>query len=91
MFGCQVKLVTFSANILKDDEVISRCTLYTLHMHAILFIPVQLTPAMVPLEHCELLGRHSCILPSVPLQFTPKSCEDDTAMLSGTPSADSSG
>lgn len=46
---------------------------------------------MVRLEHCKTLTSwQSWILPSVPLQVTSKGCEDDTAMLRGTPKAASS-
>ena len=56
-----------------------------------MYIPVQLTPAMVRLEHCKTLTSwQSWILPSIPLQVTSKGCEDDTAMLRGTPKAASS-
>ena len=52
-----------------------------------IYIPVQLTPAIIPVEHVEdsLSILHSCMLSSDPSQDTSMDCEDETAMLSGIP------
>ena len=58
-----------------------------IYKHMYTYIPVQLTPAMIPVEHAEnsLLISHCCMFSSGPLQDTSMDCEDETAMLSGIP------
>jgi len=41
---------------------------------------------MVPVEHCKnFTSWHCCMLSSDPIQFTSMGCDDETAMLVGTP------
>ena len=50
-------------------------------------IPVQLTPAVIPVEHVEdsLRITHCCMFISDSTQFMSTDCGDKTAMLSGIP------